>query len=88
MRNEAKSKRNTTGYANVKECETTTTNQTEGLAMWIVFDDSNYKPYGPFINQHDAEEWLAKQGIYIDQYSENEVSVMKMKPITETLPSV
>ena len=53
--------------------------------MWIVVDWNNTKHFGPFQTEDEAEEWLAKQGIMLGQYEDQEVSVTRLAPLTEQL---
>ena len=55
---------------------------------WIVFDDENYRPYGPFETKAQAEEWLASQDIR-EPYGNQEVSLLELKdPVFNALPVI
>lgn len=53
--------------------------------MWIVVDWTKTKFFGPFQSKLEAEEWLAKQGIYASQYGDNDVSINELSPKTERI---
>ena len=56
--------------------------------MFIVFDWNKTKAFGPFETQDQAEDWLASLGIGLGSYEDQEVSVMKLSPITEKLEMI
>lgn len=56
--------------------------------MWIVVDYNKTKCFGPFQTKDEAEEWLAKQGIPLGQYEDQEVGVTELRPITEQLEMI
>lgn len=46
---------------------------------WIVIDWHHTEVFGPFFTKDEAEDWLAKQGIHIGEYADQEVSVTQLK---------
>ena len=53
--------------------------------QFIIYNHADGVAFGPFNSQNDAEEWLAKQEIYVDQYHDQEVEITEFRPITEKL---
>jgi hypothetical protein len=57
-------------------------------AMFVVMDWYRTQIYGPFLSRDAAEEWLARQEIYLDQYYSREVSVMELQSTKLKLPVI
>lgn len=56
--------------------------------MFIVFDWNKTEAFGPFDTKAAAEDWLAKQGILLGQYEDQEVSIMELQDDDATLKEV
>ena len=56
--------------------------------MWIVFDWAKTKAFGPFDNKEAAQDWLAKQGILLGQYEDQEVGLMELHSTSEVLETI
>ena len=56
--------------------------------MFAVHDSNKERIYGPFNTKEEAEEWLAKQGIYVGQYEMQEVSILPLYATSEKLEDI
>jgi len=54
-----------------------------GSYIIAVVDRNTTSFYGPFITMREAEEWLARQDIYEEQYDQQEVSINYVRPFTD-----
>lgn len=56
--------------------------------LHVVVDWNQTKVYGPFDSKGSAEEWLAKQNIYVGQYDEQEVSILPLLDKSQQLETI